>query len=55
METETNNPLVKVYVPYVVKHVTEKNGFPKNEEELIMFCQALTQNVIKKIEPIIMN
>lgn len=46
------NPIIKEYVPFVVKQVLKKTEIPKTEDDLIQFCQALTEQVIKRIEPI---
>lgn len=47
-----NNPIVKEYVPYVVKKVVKAAGsLPENEEELIEFSQALAKQIIKRVEP----
>ena len=46
------NPIIKEYVPFVVKAVLKKTELPKTEDELILFCQALTEQIIKRIEPI---
>jgi hypothetical protein len=45
------NPIIEKYVPFVVKEVLSKTELPKDEKELIQFCQALTEQVIKRIEP----
>jgi len=44
------NPIIEEYVPFVVKEVLSKTETPKDEKELIEFCQALTEQIIKKIE-----
>ena len=46
------NPIIKDYVPFVVKKVLSKTDIPKDEKELIQFCQALAEQIIKRIEPI---
>lgn len=46
------NPIITKYIPFVVKEVLSKTEFPKDEKELIEFCQALTEQIIKRIEPI---
>jgi len=49
---ETMNPIITNYVPYVVNYIINKTGLPKDEKELIEFCQELAGQIIKRVEPI---
>ena len=46
----SEHPIVKIKVPALVKSVLRKTTPPEGIDELIEFCQAITEIVIKDIE-----
>jgi len=50
-----NHKIIKNYIPFIVKNVSSKTGIPKDEKELIEFCQKMGEQIIKRIEPVNMN
>lgn len=49
-QAEAQHPIIENYVPFTVKHVLSKTEIPKDETELIQFCQALVEQIIPKLE-----
>ena len=51
----SEHPIVKTKVPFLVEKVLSISNHPKGKEEIILFCQALAEVIIKTIEPVNKN